>query len=94
MTFTKNDILKRVKERKLTDPKDIINAVFLEINRALVRKETVTINAFGRFYVIKSKVVFGQDFKTNKRVKLEPQYRIKFHPSVIINKIVNERNII
>ncbi len=91
-TFTKADILKAIKHHKLH--KDILNAVFLEINRALVRKEVVMINTFGRFYIIKSKVKFGQSFQTKKRIRLKPQYRVRFHASNLITKIVNERNII
>lgn len=92
MKFTKIDLLRAIKEHKTH--RDILNAVFLEINKALVRKDTVIINSFGRFYVLKSKVVFGQSFKNKERVRLKPQYRIKFKASNLINKIVNERNII
>lgn len=92
MKFTKIDLLQAIKHHKTH--RDILNAVFLEINKALVRKDTVIINSFGRFYVLKSKVVFGQNFQSKKRVTLSPQYKIKFKASNLINKIVNERNLI
>jgi nucleoid DNA-binding protein len=92
MKFTKKDILEAIKPH--ISHRAILNAVFLEINKALVRKDTVIINSFGRFYVVKSKVVFGQNFQTKQRTKLKPQYRIKFKASNLITKIVNERNLI
>ena len=92
MSFTKADLLKAIKP--YVKHKDILNAVFLEINKALVRKEVVMINCFGTFHLIKSKVKYGQQFKSGKRIRLNPQYRIKFHASEVINKIVNDRNLI
>lgn len=92
MTFTKAHILKAIKP--LQSHKDILNGIFLEINKALVRRDKVSIKCFGTFHVIKSKVKFGQQFHTKERIKLAPQYRIKYKASETINQIVNERNII
>lgn len=92
MKFTKRHLLKAIKPNK--SHKDIVNAIFLEINKALVRRETVMLTCFGKFFVIKSQVKFGQNFQTKQRIPLPPQYRIKFQPSKTINKIVNERNLI
>lgn len=92
MTYTKAHILKAI--RPFVKHKDILNAVFLEINRAMVRKEVVMIKHFGTFYVVKSNVKVGMNFKTKERMPIKPQYKIKFHSSDLINKIVNERNII
>jgi nucleoid DNA-binding protein len=92
MTYTKAHILKAI--RPFVKHKDILNAVFLEINKAMVRREVVMIKHFGTFYVVKSNVKMGRDFKNKQTVALKPQYKIKFHSSNLINKIVNERNII
>lgn len=92
MTYTKQHILKAIKP--FVKHKDILNAVFIEINKALVRRDIVVINCFGKFYIVKSNVRLVQNFKTKERIALKPQYRIKFHASETIRKIVNERNIL
>lgn len=90
--ITKSQILKLI--RPYTTRKDILNAIFREINAALVRNDKVLICSFGKFEVYKSKVRYGQDFKTNKRIRLKPVYKIRFRASKLIERIVNERTLI
>lgn len=92
MKVTRNKILALIKP--YTTRKDVLNAIFREINIALVNKQTVLITSFGTFKVVKSKVKWGQQFHTNERIRLKPVYKIKFYPSRVIEKIVNERNLI
>lgn len=92
MNLTKSHLIKAIKPFK--SHKDIINAVFLEINKALVRKEMVMIESFGTFYIVKCNVKWGQQFHTKERIKIKPHYKVKFRASKIIENIVNERNLI
>lgn len=92
MTITKAHLLKAVKP--YTKHKDILNALFLEINKALVRRETIMIANFGVIYVDKCRVKWGHNFHTNERMLIKPNYKIKFKASKVIEKIVNDRNLI
>jgi nucleoid DNA-binding protein len=68
----------------------MVDRLFYEINHALIKKQSVSINNFGVFKVLKAKPRTARDLYANKIVHIPARYRVKFKMSKrVLEKIRN-----
>ena len=63
------------------DSKNAVNAVFEQIEKALLRGENVNISNFGMFEIKERKERIGTDPKSHQKITIKSKKTIIFHPA-------------
>ncbi|MBQ7673084.1 MAG: integration host factor subunit alpha [Alphaproteobacteria bacterium] len=94
-TLTRSDIADAIiSEFKVSkfNATEIIEDVLEEIASALKNGEAVKISGFGTFSVKQKKERMGRNPKTMEEAVISSRKSLKFRPSPILKKVVNETN--
>lgn len=94
-TLTRSDIADSIiDEFKVSkfNATEIIEDVLEEIASALKNGESVKISGFGTFSVKQKKERIGRNPRTMEEAVISPRKSLKFRPSLILKKIINESN--
>ncbi len=94
-TLTRSDIADAIiSEFKVSkfNATEIIEDVLEEIASALRNGEAVKISGFGTFSVKQKKERMGRNPKTMEEAVISSRKSLKFRPSPILKKVVNETN--
>lgn len=70
--------------------KRVIRMVLQSIASSLINDQEVQIRRFGTFKVVRSSARIARNPKTNVQITLPPKDRIRFKPSDILKKVVQE----
>lgn len=94
-TLTRSDIADAIiSEFKVSkfNATEIIEDVLEEVASALRNGEAVKISGFGTFSVKQKKERMGRNPKTMEEAVISSRKSLKFRPSPILKKVVNETN--
>ena len=71
---------------------DIVDAIFEEMNSALVNDNEVKISSFGTFKVRKKKERIGRNPKTKVEAPISARRVVSFYASNLLKKIINTKS--
>ena len=91
--LTRKDITNKI-NKKLGFSKnissEILDLFFDSLSSELIKKEKVKISSFGTFEVINKKERIGRNPKTKEEAKINSRKVVKFRPSSIFKKKIND----
>jgi DNA-binding protein HU-beta len=82
-----NDVAKVVNTKK--EAQAVVDCIFSTINKALKKKETVTVLGFGTFKAVKRKARMGRNFQPGEAIRIKVKNVPKFIAGKSLRDAVN-----